>query len=52
MTMSPAARFDRIVAELRAMDAKAQPINGIPTGLNWYGGWARRDLTRPQREVE
>ena len=27
-------------------------MDGKPTGLSWYGGWARRDLKRPQTEVE
>ena len=44
--------FDQIVTALRAMDAEAQPVDGKPTGLWWYGGWARRDLKRPQTEVE
>lgn len=49
---SPADVFDQIVTVLRAMDAEAQSINGTPTGLNWYGGWTRRDIKRPQTEVE
>ena len=52
MAESAADLFDRIVTTLRAMDTEAQPIGGKPTGLNWYGGWARRDLKRPQTEVE
>ncbi len=52
MAFTPASLFDQIVTALRAMDAEAQPINGKPTGLNWYGRWARRDLKRPQTEVE
>ena len=52
MTAPAADLFDRIVTALRAMDAEAQPVNRTPTGLSWYGGWARRDLKRPHTEVE
>ena len=52
MAIAPAPLFDRIVTALRAMDAEAQSVNSIPTGLNWYGGWARRNLKRPLTEVE
>jgi hypothetical protein len=52
MTVDPSHLFERIVAALRAMDAEALPVDGKPTGLNWYGGWARPDLRRPHTEVE
>lgn len=52
MNANPQLLFDRLVAELRAMDSEALPVNDTPTGLNWYGRWARRDLKRPHTEVE
>lgn len=52
MTPSASVIFEKLVTALRIMDAEALPVNGKPTGLNWYGGWARPDLKRPQTEVE
>lgn len=38
---------------LRQMDAEAEPTTeGVPTGLNWYGGHARTELKKPQSEPE
>jgi len=38
---------------LRQMDAEAEPTaDGVPTGLNWYGGHARKELKKPQSEPE
>jgi len=52
MTIAPANQFDRIVAHHRVMDEEAQPVDGKPTDLWWYGGWSPRDLKQPQIEVE
>lgn len=45
-------RFAKVVFDaLRQMDAEASARrNGEPTGLLWYGGHYRPDLTKPQTE--
>ncbi|MCA9632093.1 MAG: hypothetical protein KC766_30775, partial [Myxococcales bacterium] len=40
-----------ILDVLRQMDQEAVPRHdGTPTGLSWYGGWAKPVLKRPQTE--
>jgi len=52
-TIEPGRLAARIIKHLYEMDCEAdQPARGFPTGLNWYGGFTRPDLTRPRTEPE
>jgi len=41
---------DAVFQALQRMDAEAVPGGRGPTGLNWYGGYAKPDQKRPQTE--